>query len=109
MIRLENVLLENLQGLDYLRNGAPKHIPGNISLSFRGEDGEALLHRLDLCGICVSTGSACDSKNTQVSHVIRAIGVPAEYAEGTIRISLGKNNDVEEIIEIGKALRGILA
>lgn len=74
---LENVLLDRLNEahLDFVRNGARDHIPGNISLSFKGADGEALLHRLDLLGICVSTGSACDSVNTQVSHVLQAIGL----------------------------------
>lgn len=63
---LEHILLNklNLTGLDFRRNGSEHHIPGNISLSFRNADGEALLHRLDLMGICVSTGSACDSINT---------------------------------------------
>lgn len=51
-----------------------------------------LLHRMDLKKICISTGSACDGVNTQVSHVIKAIGVYEKYAKGTIRISLGKNN-----------------
>ena len=67
-----------------------------------------ILHRLDLMGICISTGSACDSKNTQVSHVIKAIGVPEEYAKGTIRISLGKENTEEDIRKIIDALGTIL-
>ena len=62
------------------------------------------MHRLDLMGICVSTGSACDSKNTQISHVIKAIGIPEEYAKGTIRISLGKDNSVEDVDEIANAI-----
>ena len=52
-----------------------------------------LLHRLDLKGIYISTGSACDSTNTQISHVINAIAVPKEFAEGTIRISVGRKNE----------------
>ena len=79
-------------------------MPGNISLSFKDYSGEMLLHRLDLMGICVSTGSACDSINTQVSHVIKAIKVPNDYAKGTIRISLGINNTVEDVETIVKAL-----
>ena len=59
-------------------------------------------------GICISTGSACDSENKQISHVIKAIGVPEEYAEGTIRISLGKNNTKEEVYSIVSALVRIL-
>lgn len=79
-----------------------------ISLSFPGRDGEALLHRLDLMGICVSTGSACDSTNTQISHVLQAIGLEEYYAKGTIRISLGKNNTTGDVEFIADALTKIL-
>lgn len=104
--KMENQLLDIFlhSKLDFRRNGSIDHIPGNISLSFRGLEGEMLLHRLDLMGICVSTGSACDSKMTQISHVLQAIKIPTEYAEGTIRISLGKENTYEDINRIGKAI-----
>lgn len=107
---LEKRLLYQLDGLglDYRRNGSVEHVPGNISLSFKDVEGEMLLHRLDLLGICVSTGSACDSKNNQVSHVLQAMHIPAEYAIGTIRISLGKDNTEDEIDAIVKALTKIL-
>ena len=105
---LEERLLSGISGLDYIRNGADDHIPGNINLSFKNMDGENILHRLDLKGICISTGSACDSANTQVSHVIRAINVQEGYSEGTIRISLGKDNTVEEVDEIAFALNQII-
>ena len=106
LMMLENVLLGALKTseIDFIRNGAGERIPGNVSLSFKGCDGEALLHLLDLNGICVSTGSACDSKNTQVSHVLKAIALDEEYAKGTIRISLGKNNCVDEIRKIADSL-----
>ena len=106
---LENLLFERLNqsGLDYIRNGI-NQLPGNISLSFAGVEGEMLLHRLDLQKICVSTGSACDSVNTQISHVIKAISVPPKYATGTIRISLGKDNTEEEVIKIVEALKKII-
>ena len=106
--RLEQQLLDGLAGLDFIRNGASHHIPGNISLSFKNKDGEAILHRLDLLGICVSTGSACDSVNTQISHVLKAIQLDELYARGTIRISLGKNNTEEEVKAIISALRRII-
>ena len=108
ILKLEHLLLSGLSDLDYIRNGAENHIPGNISLSFRNHDGEALLHRLDLAGICVSTGSACDSVDTQVSHVLRAIGLEECYAKGTIRISLGKDNTEEEVLAIISALNKIM-
>lgn len=94
--------------IDYIRNGAMEHIPGNINISIRNVSGEMLLHRLDLKGICISTGSACNSVNTRLSHVIKAIGVPKEYAEGTIRVSFGALNTKQDAIVIAKALVGIL-
>ncbi len=108
--KLEDILIGELHGykLDFRCNGSNYKIPGNISLSFRNAEGEMLLHRLDLMGICVSTGSACDSKNTQISHVLEAIRVPREYAVGTIRVSLGAENTEEEVRYIAKAICKIL-
>lgn len=105
---LEKELLSGIQTLDFIRNGALQHVPGNISLSFSNANGEAILHRMDLMGICISTGSACDSANTRISHVIKAIGVPEKYATGTIRISLSKDNTIEEVNTIVDALVRIL-
>ena len=98
----------NQSGLDYVRNGSDNHAPGIISISFKGADGESILHRLDLMGISISTGAACDSVNTQVSHVIRSIHVPRDYAKGTIRVSLGKRNTVDDCKTIVKAIASVL-
>ena len=102
---LEAVLLQKLDaaGVDFIRNGT-NHVPGNLSLSFANKDGEALLHRLDIMGIEVATGAACNSKETQVSHVLKAIKLPEQYAFGTIRISLGKNNTEDEVINIADSI-----
>ena len=107
---IESSLMEKLSssGLDFVRNGDQYHIPGNISLSFKNANGEALLHRLDLKGICVSTGAACDNINTQTSHVLNAIGLKQEYAQGTIRVSLGINNNNTETDVIVSALCSVL-
>lgn len=107
---LETELLTLLSqtGIDFKRNGVGEHVPGNISLSFKGKDGEMILHRLDLMGVIVSTGAACDSKETKASHVLAAMKVPEEYALGTIRISLSKNNTSEEVKFIVEALKKIL-
>lgn len=110
LVLLENRLLEGLSNANirFSRNGSEVHIPGNLSLSFPGYSGEALLHRLDLMGICVSTGSACNSAETQVSHVLKAIGLDKEKAKGTIRLSFGRNNSQNDIDVIIGALRKIL-
>lgn len=110
VMSLEKLLLDKLGGcgVPFVRNGGNRTLPGIISLSFEGKDGEAILHRMDLMGISISTGSACDSKNTEISHVLKAIRLPENLAKGTIRISLSKNNTEVEIETIVNALRKIV-
>ena len=110
MTALETILLTKLNesGLSFIHNGSDNHLPGNVSISFLKASGEKILHRMDLMNIHISTGSACDSKNTQISHVIKAIGVPKDYAEGTIRISLGRDNTESDAINIANSLIKIL-
>lgn len=109
--KLEEKLLTllNVYGSnDIKKNGGNNTLPGNISLSLKNQDGEALLHRLDLRGICISTGSACDSKNTNISHVLKAIKLDEQFAKGTIRISLGKDNTEDDIRYIADELKKIM-
>lgn len=110
LAHLEEILISNLSrsGIVFYRNGAENHIRGNVSLSFPNRSGESIMHRLDLKGICVSTGSACDSKETQISHVLKAIGLEVMLAKGTIRISLSKYNTEQDMIKIVQVLVGIL-
>ena len=96
------------KGLDFIENGSVNRIPGNVSLSFANASGEMLLHRLDLMGISIATGSACNSNETTVSHVIQAIGVPEKYANGTIRVSLGPENTEDEVLTIIEGIYKIL-
>lgn len=109
LLTMKNLILYELDkaGVKYKSNGV-NQIPSILSLSFVGYNGESLLHRLDLKGICVSTGSACDSKNTQISHVLRAIKLDDDYAMGTIRISLGRYNTIEEAKYLADAMISIL-
>lgn len=100
--------LLNTSGKEFVVNGGEERIPGLISISFKGLNGEALLHLLDLKGICVSTGSACDSKRVNISHVLDAINLNEEWARGTIRISFGKNSKVEDAKYCAKELSSIL-
>lgn len=103
-------LLDQLKSkdLDSCINGSQERIPGSLSLSFKGADGEMMLHRLDLMGTAVATGSACDSKNIVLFHVIRAIEVPQEYAHGTIRITLGMDNTPEQMDKIAHQIETVL-
>lgn len=96
-------------GIDYVINGYKnKRLPGNINISIKHSNGEMLLHRLDLKGIYISTGAACDSKETKLSHVIKAIQVPKEYAKGTIRITFGRENTVDDSVTIAAAISAIV-
>lgn len=113
----ENYFISNMRlagfrdNEDFIWNGnheIGKHIPGLISISFKNKEGEAIMHRLDLKGIMISTGAACDSKDTQVSHVIKSIGVPKEFSNGTIRISLGIDTNRSEVDSIINALIDVL-
>ena len=108
--KMENELLSTLtsSGLKFNKNGGDNSLPGLLSLSFAGYDGEAILHRMDLMGIAISTGSACNSKNTEISHVLQAIKLDESLAKGTIRISLGKNNTEEDVKIIATALLKII-
>jgi cysteine desulfurase len=72
-------------------------LPNTLNVSFEGAEGEAIILYLDLEGIAVSTGSACASGSLDPSHVILATGLPAECAHGSIRISLGRENTMEEV------------
>jgi len=83
---------------DTLFMGHPEYcLPGTLSVSFVGAEGEAILLYLDLAGIAVSTGSACASGSLDPSHVIMATGVPVENAHGSVRISLGRENTMEDV------------
>jgi cysteine desulfurase len=74
-----------------------KRLPNTSNISFEGSDGAAILTLLDHAGVCVSTGSACNSESQEVSAVLRAMKVPYEAARGSIRFSLGRYNTREDI------------
>ncbi len=82
-------------------NSYPENsLPGTLNISFEYIEGESLILRLDMEGICVSTGSACTSGSMEPSHVLAALGLPPRLAQGTVRFSLGKDNTEAEIDEV---------
>jgi len=116
LIKLRDKLIDSLLKIpDSKLNGSKdKRLPNNVNISFFGVEGESLLLHLDSEGIYAATGSACTSHTLEASHVLLAMNVPYEYAHGSIRISLGKNNteeDVDYVLdklpEIVKTLREI--
>ena len=88
-------------------------LPGTASFVFEAIEGEGLILRLDLAGICGSTGSACSTGSLDPSHVLMAIGLPHEIAHGSLRLTLGEQNtkeDVDYLIEnVAKVVEGLRA
>ena len=76
------------------------HVPGTVNMCFEGIEGESLLLLLDSKGICASSGSACTSGSLDPSHVLLALGLPHEVAHGSLRLSIGEYNTMEEIDHI---------
>ena len=80
------------------QNGHPnERLPGILSVSFDGVEGESLLISLDMKGIAASSGSACSSGSNKASHVLEAINLSPELLNGTLRFSLGRSNTEEDI------------
>ena len=76
------------------------HVPGTVNMCFEGIEGESLLLMLDMNGICASSGSACTSGSLDPSHVLLSLGLPHEVAHGSLRLSIGEYNTMEEIDHI---------
>ena len=80
-----------------LNGSRNQRLPGNANFSFKDVEGEALLLKLDEKGICVSTGSACSSGSPDPSHVLVAIGLSKELAQGSLRTTFGEDNTIEDV------------
>lgn len=108
---MRNHLIERvLKEIPYARlNGHPEErLPNNASFCFRFVEGEAMLMMLDAKGICGSSGSACTSGSLDPSHVLLAIGLPHEIAHGSLRLTLGLGNTMEDVDYTVDALKEIL-
>jgi cysteine desulfurase len=91
------------------RNGDPDlRLPNTLNVSFLGLHGEDLLIGLDLAGLAVSSGSACLVGSVQPSHVLAAMGVPAEWASATVRFSIGQHIRDEDGAEIAHRVRQVV-
>ncbi len=85
-----------------------KRLPNNINISLKRADGESLLLRLDMAGICASSGSACTSGSLDPSHVLMALGLPKDLVKNSLRLTLGRENTKKEIVTTLKILRSII-
>ena len=101
--RFKEIISENISDVVFNGNHA-HHLPGLISLSIPGCSGESLLHILDLKCIAVSTGAACNSKDTEISHVLKAMNHPEDLSKGTLRVSFGKYNAIDDTEELAQAI-----
>ena len=96
---MRDCLIQGLSQIPYsiLNGSREKRLPGNVNFCFEGVSGESLLLLLDSRGICASSGSACASGALDPSHVLLALGLSPEIAQGSLRISLDISNTEEEI------------
>jgi cysteine desulfurase len=91
-------------------NGHPeKRLPNNIHLTFLGVNGEDLLIKLDEHGIAASTGSACSVQIQKASHVLQAMGFSHEQITGSLRLTVGISNTMEEMDGVVRTLKGVVA
>ncbi|HMB00179.1 MAG TPA: aminotransferase class V-fold PLP-dependent enzyme [Spirochaetota bacterium] len=99
--KLKQGITEKIPDIQF--NGHQEYsLPGTLNVSFRGAEGESILLYLDLEGIAASTGSACASGSLDPSHVLLAAGIGVEYAHGSIRFSIGRENteaDIDYVLE----------
>lgn len=107
---LRDRLIEGLLKIEktHLNGGIAPRLPGNVSVCFEGVEGESLLLSLDLQGINASSGSACTSGSLDPSHVLLALGLTHEVAHGSLRLSLGRYNNEEDVDYILEVIPGVV-
>ena len=90
-------------------NGDRKYrLPGNVNVSLKRVNARSVIEELSNRNICVSGGSACSAKNQKPSHVLTAIGLSPNIANSTIRITFGRENDMEDVIYTINQIKDIL-
>lgn len=105
---LEERLVSAIPGIRF--NGAQaRRVPNTSNVTFPGVDGESIILGLDLAGICVSTGSACSTGEPEPSHVLREMGLSRRDAQGSIRLSLGRQTRREDLDLTVQALTDTVA
>ncbi len=111
LVKLRNYFIKELLKKipkTVLNGHSQKRLPNNVNISVLDIEGESMLLWLDKYGVCVSTGSACDSRSLDPSHVILALGRSYEYANGNIRFTLGRQTTKKEIDFVLKIFPGIV-
>lgn len=100
-----------MEEVPYTRiNGHIKHrLTNNVNIAFQFIEGESLLIKLDMAGICASSGSACTSGSLDPSHVLLAIGLPHEIAHGSLRLTLNEDNTIEEMDYVVEKIKEVVS
>lgn len=106
--RLIEGLLERVPDA-YLNGDRERRLPNNVNVGFDGVDGESVLLDLDLNGIAASSGSACASATNEPSHVLLAIGLSETAADGTLRLTVGRSNTLEDIDRVVETIAASVA
>ena len=111
IIPMRDKLFAELSKIPHSRiNGSLEHhVPGTVNMCFEGIEGESLLLLLDAKGVCASSGSACTSGSLDPSHVLLSLGLPHEVAHGSLRLSLGEYNTMEEVDHIIEVVPGVVS
>ncbi len=111
IIPMRDKLFSELSKIPHSKiNGSLEHhVPGTVNMCFEGIEGESLLLLLDQNGICASSGSACTSGSLDPSHVLLALGLPHEVAHGSLRLSIGEYNTMEEMDHIIEVVPKVVA
>ena len=94
--RLWQGLSYNIVGI-YLNGHPTRRLANNLNVRLDGIEGESMILMLDMEGICVSSGSACTTGSLEPSHVLLALGIPAEHAHGSLRVTLGRSTTAADI------------
>jgi cysteine desulfurase len=113
LVKMQTTLIAELANLPNIRITGPtdltQRLPGHVSFVVPGVEGEALVLRLDVNGLCVSSGSACHQGVIEPSQVLRAIGLSNHEAMGSVRVSFGKYNSMEDCQTSTEKLVGIIS
>jgi cysteine desulfurase len=105
--KIRDKLIQEITKIDesYLTGHPTKRLPNHASFRFSYIEGESILLNMDLYGIQIATGSACSSKTLEASHVLLAIGLKHEEAHGSMVITLGRSNNLDQIPKIIKSVK----
>lgn len=106
--QLQQALEEQIPAIE-VNGRSAERLPNTLNLAIHGIEGEAILSELSRCGICASSGSACTSGSLEPSHVLKAMAVPFTAIHGSLRFSLSRYNDENDVARIIATLPGIVA